>query len=299
MTRHGFALIPAGALLALSLAACSNDTGPSQSSSILSIAEADSLGEVVAQDADEMVSASDFNSVTGVTLVTPIGAPPHLLHGPPPCNPVVTPNPPTNSDADAVPDSARLDFTGCTFSRGNFDFTVSGLIDVIDPSPTVAEFAVRLVFTDFGRTWTNTQTNRTWSAVHNGSRQVSANADTLGHIINNFITNYTFPDGATATHVRNWVGRFEADVPGSIAVDIPLPAGNWTFAGSSTWSKGARNWSAQTSTTTALHYDPSCTVAPRFTAGELFLTVTRHSHIVNVTIDFTGCGQYTVTRTVP
>jgi len=40
-------------------------------------------------------------------------------------------------------------------------------------------------------------------------------------------------------------------------------------------------------------------VAPRFTAGQILATVTRSGDIVNVTIDFTACGQYTVTRTVP
>ena len=300
MPLRSFHLSAGAAVLAACLAACSDNSGPSSTSGAMTAAEADSLAQVLTDDADEVVAASDFSpaSVTGLG-VHHLRIEPHFHGGPPPCDPTFSPDPPTNSDSDIIPDSVRFDFAGCSFSRGPFDFTAAGTIDVIDPSPTVTEFAVRLVFNDFSKTWTNTQNNRTWSTVHNGTRQVSANADALDHLITNFVTDFTFPDGATASHVRTWTVHFDADVPGSIAFGSPLPEGDWTFAGSSTWSKGSRSWSLQTATTTALHFDPSCTVAPRFTAGQLQATVTRNGDIVNVTIDFTACGQYTVTRSVP
>ncbi len=299
MARHGFLLSAGAALLAAGLVACSDSSSPGSSSDELTSAQADSLAEVITQDADELVAASEFNSTTAVVLRHHVRIIPHFIPGTPPCDPTISPDPLSNGDGDAIPDSARFDFTGCTFTRGPLELSVNGTIDVIDPSPAPAEFAVRLVFNDFGRAWTNTQTSRTWSVIHDGTRQVSANGDELDHSINNFVTEYTFPNGATVTHVRNWTGHFDADVPGSIELDSPLPTGDWSFAGSSTWSKGARTWGLQTTTTTALHYDPACGVAPRFTAGQLLLTVTRNGAIVNVTIDFTACGQYTVTRTVP
>ena len=299
MARHGFLLVAGAALLAAVAFACSDSSSPGSASDELTDAQADSMAEVITQDADELVAASEFNGTSAILLRHHVRIIPHFFPGPPPCDPTITPDPLSNSDSDAIPDSARFDFTGCSFTRGPFDISVSGTIDLIDPSPTVPEFAVRLVFNDFGRTWTNTQTSRTWSVIHNGTRQIHANSDELDHSISNFATDYTFPSGATVTPVRNWTGHFDAEVPGSIALDSPLPAGDWSFAGSSTWTKGARTWGVQTTTTTALHYDPACTVSPRFPAGQLMLTVTRNGHIVNVTIDFTACGQYTVTRSVP
>jgi hypothetical protein len=55
-------------------------------------------------------------------------------------------------------------------------------------------------------------------------------------------------------------------------------------------------WSASVTTNPALHYNAACTDAPRFDAGTLTLVVTRTGATSTVTIDYTGCGQYDVTR---
>jgi hypothetical protein len=49
-----------------------------------------------------------------------------------------------------------------------------------------------------------------------------------------------------------------------------------------------------TITTSGLHYDTSCTVAPKFDAGTVTAVVTRGSQVTNVVIQHTACGQYTV-----
>jgi hypothetical protein len=103
--------------------------------------------------------------------------------------------------------------------------------------------------------------------------------------------------GQTATHVRDWVGKFTADVPGTIVLGNPLPAGGVVINGTSDWTKNARTWSAAVTTVTALHYNPACVDPPRFDAGELHLVVTRDLTSSIVTIQFPACGQYTVTRT--
>jgi hypothetical protein len=55
------------------------------------------------------------------------------------CTPTTSPTPPTNSDGDPVPDSVRVDFTGCTFAGGSFTATLSGTIDFVDPTPAVTD----------------------------------------------------------------------------------------------------------------------------------------------------------------
>src|SRR5262249_47079523 len=131
----------------------------------------------------------------------------------------------------------------------------------------------------------------------NGTREWGGSADTLGHTISNFVTDLTFPNGSVATHTKNWVGKFTADVAGTIILGLPLPAGGWTINGASTWTKGARTWNVSVTTSTPLHFNPTCTAAPRFDAGQLDLVVTRNSQTFNVTIQFTGCGAFVVTRT--
>ena len=68
------------------------------------------------------------------------------------------------------------------------------------------------------------------------------------------------------------------------------------IAGTSTWTHGSNSYSLAVTTAPALHYNASCTVAPRFDAGTLAMTVTKNGVTSNVTIQFTACGQFTVTR---
>jgi hypothetical protein len=277
----------AAALLGLALAACSDGgTGPSTG---LTASQAQDVADVVTTDADAMIDASTLTT-TGVAIA------PGIQHGSPPCSPSITPNPPSNSDGDAVPDSVRFDFAGCSFSRGLFDFQLSGFIDVTDPVPGPDDFGIRFVFTDFTSQRTLQQTNRTTTVEFNGTRQITGNSSSLSHLITNFRTDVTFPHGGTASHVKDWNGSFTADQAGSITPGQPLPSGTLNIAGSSQWTRGADEVFSITITTSGLHYDASCTVAPKFDAGTVTAVVTRSSQVTNVVIQHTACGQYTVTR---
>ena len=116
----------------------------------------------------------------------------------------------------------------------------------------------------------------------------------------NFETVFTYPDNSTATHVRNWNSTFTADVAGSIQPDAPLPSGTWSIDGTSTWTRGDRSYDLIVSTNPDLHYNATCTVRPKFDSGTLHVQVTRmngtETQQMTVTIAFTACGQYTVTR---
>jgi hypothetical protein len=284
--------------LALTLAACSGDQISPSSTGSLSLAQSDSLGEAVSEDVSELVEASTYDPQAAVSLS--VAAPASgqaAVHGPPPCFPSITPVVPLNADGDAVPDSIHFDFTGCTFTRGPITHSLSGTIDVFDPLPSTPSIGVRALFTDFGRARSNSITGRSISAVHNGTREWGGSPDTLGHTITGFRTTYTYGNGRTAEHVQDWVGHFTADLPGSISATAPLPAGLWTVAGTSTWTDANRSWSVVTSTPVPMHFDPSCTLTPRLDAGQVQLVATRNGLTTTVTIDFTACGQYTVTKT--
>ncbi len=274
-------------LLGLGLAACSDGgTGPTTG---LTTSQAQDVADVISTDADAMIDASTMTS-TGVTIA------PGIQHSSPPCSPAMSPNPPSNDDGDAVPDSVRFDFAGCSFSRGPFDFEVTGLIDVTDPAPAPDDFGIRFFFTDFTVSRTLQQTVRTITAVFNGTRQITGNSSSLSHLITNFRTDVTLPHGGTVAHVKNWNGSFSADQAGSIVPGQPLPSGTLNIAGSSEWTRGANEAFSITITSSGLHYDSSCTVVPKFDAGTVTAVVTRGGQVTNVVIEHTACGQYTVTR---
>lgn len=294
-----------GALLlgamVLTLNACSSDTvSPADGANLLTTAQADQLGQDVAEDIGDLSDVSVFNLSTGINVDAVSRAVGASIQ--PPACVTASPLPPTNSDADLVPDSLRLVYD-CGFVRGNGQIIDSllGTIDFLDPKPTTPSIGVKHIFTDFTRTRINKAfPARSFTAVHNGIREWGGSADTLGHTVTNFVTVYThLASGRQATHEKNWVGKFSATTPGSIALGTPLPAGSWTVNGTSTWTTLNRSWSVVVSTPEALQYDPSCNVTPRFTNGTITLVVTRNGEITNVEIVFINCGQYQVTRSVP
>jgi hypothetical protein len=287
----------AAMILAVALGACSDGNGPSGSSNILTQVQASEISADVAQDIDDLAELSIYDESNGVPLSA---GQPRPLAAPPAACVTVEPNPPTNSDGDAVPDSVRFIYDACIFTRGAGTVTdsLSGTIDFLDPLPLAASLGVRHVFTDFTRKRTNTAFPlRSFMAVHNGTREWGGNADTLGHTISDFVTVWTHPSGRTTTHTKDWVAKFTASTPGTISLITPLPAGSFTVAGTGSWTTLSRTFTVAVSTVAPLVYDPTCTVAPRFTSGELALVVTRNTEVTNVSIVFTACGQYTVTRT--
>lgn len=277
------------ALLLLGAVACNDSNGPTTTET-LTAAQADLVAEVVAVDLDEIIEAGSFDAVTGMPMALGVTDPVTV------CVPTVTPFPPTNSDEDAVPDSVRFEFTACTFTRGAMTHTLDGIIDVIDPTPTLTDFDIRTVFTAFSRTMANSVTGHTHSALFDGTREWAATTDTLGMRMTNFLTEFTYSNGTSASHLKNWVAKFTADTPGSILLGYPLPAGELTITGNSTWVRSDVTWNLTASTPTPLHFNPACTVAPRFDGGILLHVVTRSDVTVTVQVEFTACGTYTVTR---
>ena len=163
-------------------------------------------------------------------------------------------------------------------------------------SATTADHSRRVRFTDFTRTVTKLLYSKTTSIELNGVRTFTGTADALEHSETNFRTDYTYADGSTATHLKTWSSTFTADVPGSIQFGSPLPSGSWNIAGTSTWTRGDRTYSLSVTTNPPLHYKADCTVAPKFNAGTISAVVTRSSGMTTITVQFTACGQYTVTR---
>jgi hypothetical protein len=294
--------LKSGALLLgtaiLTLSACNDGSGPSIGTNLLTSAQVQDIGQDVAEDVVEMTDGSVYDASTGINLAGATSSGVRLTSVPPACV-TVSPSSPTNSDGDIVPDSVRLSYD-CGFLRagGQLVDSLTGSIDFIDPLPLLSSIGVKHIFTDFTRKRINSPFPlRSFTAVHNGTREWGGNSDTLGHTITNFTSVWTHVSGRQATHEKDWVAKFTATTPGSIGLGIPLPAGGWTLGGTSTWSTANRNWSVAVTTAEPLQYDPSCQVTPRLTDGTLNLVVTRNGEVTNVEIVFLNCGQYQVTKT--
>jgi hypothetical protein len=273
------------------LAACSDHLSPR--APVMTQAQADSLGQVIAADAENELDAG--SAASGIGFIP--GAPSRSsLLSPQGCIPQISPLPAANSDADRVPDSVRVAFVDCVVDFRLGADTIRGTIDIVDPTPTGTDHSLRLVFTDLARIFVD-RDGHAASITVNGSREAIRDASQLSQTETDFRTDFVFGNGATASHVRNWAATFTADVAGSIVQDAPLPSGVLTITGSSTFTRnGTTAFDLQVSTPTPLHFDATCTDRPRFSTGTLVAVVTRNGTTTTVTIQFTACGQYTVTR---
>jgi hypothetical protein len=201
-----------------------------------------------------------------------------------------------DADADGVPDSVRLSFNSCVLTFLLETDTLKGVIDIIDPTRTAADRAVQRIFRNVAVVRVYTISGKSTSETRNGTRTMSRDATTLQHSETNFRTDYVFRDGGTATHVRTWTATFAADVAGSIVADQTLPSGTWNISGTSSWTRGTNTYSLTVTTNPALHFNATCTVAPRFDTGTLTAVVTKGGQTQTVRVQFTACGQVTVTR---
>jgi len=280
-----------GALMLLTAGAiaCTDDptavTDPA-----LSLAQADSVAAVVVADLDGVPDGAVLDMFGGGLPAGPAGTDSRL------CVPTITPMPPVNSDADLVPDYVSIDWTGCVIETPRGTVERFGTMELFDIEPLVPGHTIRAVLTDLGRRVTRTGSDASWSVVHNGERTFVASATAIQHEEIDFLSQFTYPDGSTAQHLRNWTAAFTAAAGETISIGR-LPAGTWNVNGTSTWEKGDRSWSLDVSTVELLHFDPACEFPPRFDDGMVRIVVTRGDGQSTVTIEFTACGEYTVTRT--
>jgi hypothetical protein len=277
------------AVVALGLAACSDNTAPPPAA--LDAALADSVSTVLVEDAQ---SELDVAQASGVVGFFPGVLPGVDAAGSTPCV-TFTPVPTVDSDGDRVHDSVRVVFDNCIIGYRHSADTLRGAIDIVDPNPVVTDQAIKLVFTDLARIRVD-RFGRVASITVNGTRMASRDSAQVSASETDFRTDFLFKSGDAATHIRTWSVAFVADVPGTILPDARLPSGTLNIAGTSTWTRGTNTFSLQVSTPTPLHHDAACDSRPTFDSGSLVAVVTRNGATSTITIEFTACGEFTVTR---
>src|SRR5919108_1602407 len=237
--QYSFLALTGAAALVL-VTACNNDRAAAPSTPLFSQAQAETLAaSVVADMAGEIGTATMDGSAGGGLGATSPFTPAASPTGPQ-CLPAVTPSPVVDSDKDGVPDSVRFDYAGCVISRPLSIDSVSGTIDLVDPTQGTADHAVKRVFTNLERVTVNLVSGGKSSVTDNGVRMASHDSTTLQSSETNFRTDFVFANGNTAEHVRTWESIFTADVAGSIVRNALLPSGTWSVNGTSSWTRESK-----------------------------------------------------------
>ena len=173
------ALAGAAAVLVL-VTACNNESGTAPTTPLLSQAQAESLATTVVADIVGEIGTATMDASGSMAATAPLDASaPAGSTTATQCVPTESPTPVVNSDNDGVPDSVRFDYTGCVISRPLSLDSLSGTIDLIDPTKLVADHAVERVFTDFKRLTVSLVSGAKSAVTSNGERRASHDGTTL------------------------------------------------------------------------------------------------------------------------
>ena len=204
------------AALALALCACSDSTTSSSGGSI-SATDASDISLAESDEVEQAVGALTTPASVGVESPT----------APSSC---ATVDDQTDTDGDFQPDNATYTFAlpACSFIgfRGG-QLDVTGTITLSDPTPSAPDLALVATLTDFTFTFTSPDQARTYSAVRNGTRTLTGNAQGLS-LSNQVTVVRSRPNRADATVVHNLLLSFTPDEGQSLAFGEPLPNGTFT-----------------------------------------------------------------------
>lgn len=263
------------AALALALCACSDSTTPSTGGSIPATDVSD-IGTAESDEVEQAVNAITTPANVGVESPT----------APPSC---ATVDDQTDTDGDFQPDDATYTFAlpACSFTgfRGGM-LDVTGTITLSDPTPSAPDLALVATLSDFTFTFTSPDQARTYTAVRNGTRTLTGNAE--GASLSNQVTVVrSRPNRADATVVHNLLLSFTPDAGQTLAFGAPLPNGTFTRTGTFTWSRGQVSRAFTVTTVAPLVWDASCTTDRKISSGETHATLADGSYIKTV---WTACG---------
>ena len=194
----------------------------------------------------------------------------------------------TDTDGDGAPDNAVFTFglPACHFENfrgGTLDLT--GVITLSDPTPAAPDFAWHADLDDFTFAATNVR-SETFTAVRNGTRDLTGNAD--GLTLANNVTTVRTASGHPAVQVTHNLQLAFTPVT-ALVPDQPLPSGAITVAGTLTFVRDTVSRTFTVTTLVPLEYDASCVGPRRFRirAGEVRWTLPSGGY---VSVSWSGCG---------
>jgi hypothetical protein len=263
------------AALALAVCACSDST-TSSGGTVISASDVTDISAAESDEVEQAVSALTTPADAGVVAPT----------APSSC---ATVDNTTDTDGDFQPDDATYTFAlpACSFTgfRGGM-LEVTGTITLSDPTPDAPDLALVATLTDFAFKFTSPDQSRTYTAVRNGTRTLTGNAQ--GASLSNQVTVVrSRPNRSDATVVHNLLLSFTPAQGESLTFGQPLPDGTFTRSGTFTWSRGQVSRAFTVTTVVPLVWDASCTTDRKISAGETHATLADGNYIKTV---WTACG---------
>jgi hypothetical protein len=288
--------------LALVLSACDSGTSPTGNAAPLTQAEALQVGRETRDEARNFLHEANIGEMLSPRFELPFEAI-GVFHGPrgfdtPTGCATLSENPPTDADADGVPDDLTITYTGpaCTFtnSAGTATFTKSGTIHIVDLSQT-ARRAVRF---EFGALKTEfVFDGNSFVRQLDGVTQLLADATGFSAGDTTTVHRESTRFG-TSDMSKRWAVTFTADAGQAFDHQSDLPSGDLTINGSTSRTKDGTTRTFEVTTPTALHFDSSCSADDRIVSGELDITHTTSTGTTTIMVIWNGCGvDPTVTTT--
>lgn len=315
LSSYSIRRVSALSLAALTFVACSDSTAPLD----VSPAQLEVIGETMAteiesgvlqltaQDAMGTVDAPQFSiqrrtpaNVGGVAFnIQRAGQYPSFQVVDPECG-VLSQNPPTDSDADQVPDNLTITFAlpACRFVSENGSFDLTGTIRVSDPLPGTAAAAFNMALDNFRFTFAGT--DMSGYVRRDGMTSVAASASGLSQAVS-WLESAQITGYPSLGADIDWSATFAAAQGSTITAGEPLPDGVYNPNGSFEYRQAGRSAQFTITTVEALQYSAECaagvvagTVLSPFTAGKVRISVRNDGNMGFAEVTYLGCDAASV-----
>jgi hypothetical protein len=288
MHRNSSALLALAGLALLGLSACSDNTAPPNTGTGPTAQNTREVGYAAEDELD-----ADVSSFTVDETYQPMGFASAAVSGPnalntwPSC---ITADPasPVDADGDGIPDDVTLTFD-CSITAGPFTLARTGMMRIEDLNQSNG-FDLRQTLTDFAWQFTDSNGDRSFKAIRNGTRTRTGTFESAELALDmNIVRQRTGHPDATIHRMGTLI--FTAAQGESLFVSRKLPNGTFDLEGSQTWQRGDQNFSFAVTTPALLEYDASCTLTrQRIKAGELDFTGQWGDKHGVLKLVFTACG---------
>lgn len=310
MIRRSISRAGALALAAAAFAACSDSTSPLQPDDLETAAEAiaveieSAVMQLTANGAMDGVESSPSFSIQSQLGQRMVGGASFSLQragqiGTQECG-VPSENPPTDSDADQVPDNLTITFAlpACSHTDENGTVEITGVARMSDPTPGTAGMALSFGLDNFRLMFSGAEGS--FTVNRDGSATVSASETGLSQS-QDWTESVNF-DGMRFGATLDWTSTFAAAAGQVIAAGQPLPNGTYTPNGTFRYSQGNRASMLSVTTVEALAYDAECAagwaegmVDSPFASGQVNVAFSGAEGSGFVRITYAACGLATVT----
>jgi len=213
---------------------------------------------------------------------------------------VFSQNPPTDTDADQVPDNLSITFAvpACRFVGQDGSFELTGVIRVTDPLPGTAAAAFNMALDNFRFSFSGVEGSG--FVRRDGMTSVAATQTGLSQTVSWLeaaqITGYP-----TLGADIDWSATFAAAQGSTITPGQPLPDGVYTPNGSFEYRQGGRVAQFTITTVEPLQYSAECaagiaagTTWSPFTAGVVRVAVRNDGNMGFAEVTYLDCNEASV-----